>query len=119
MYTNFVSYDTTNYETIDSLIKHDINDFKRSSQEVIIQKSNDLKIPENTAMAQVYYFFGGSSKNYEAVAYIAAPTGVGMIVITSRNKKGLNNNLKKFEELVKSYSWLTDKYPSTIVHPFF
>ena len=108
MYTNTASLEDKANKSLDKLIKYDLDDFKRNYSDIIIVDGKDILIGKNV-IAKIKYLSGKSYKNFEAIAYIdAGKTGV-MIVISSRTKKGFNNSLIAFEELVKSYFFMTNK----------
>ncbi len=109
MYTTVATLDSSSSEKTEDVIRHDIESFKKSSPNLIVEKSKNIKINKNDKSAQVYYFLRDSNGNYEAVAYIAELDNVVMVIITSRTEKEFRENLIAFKELVSSYWWITEK----------
>jgi hypothetical protein len=62
----------------------------------------------DTVIAKVFNFSGDNNDNTESVAYIPAPTGTVLIIITSRDKNEYTEYYPKFEELIQSYLWFTN-----------
>jgi hypothetical protein len=107
MYTNTASLEDSAYSTLDQLIKYDLDNFKKNYPDIKITDGNDVLIKKNV-VAKIKYLSGESYGNYEAMAYIdAGKTGV-MIIMTSRTQSGFENSLKAFEELVKSYFFISE-----------
>lgn len=84
MYTNTASLGDKAHNTLEQLIKYDLDNFKRQYSDIQIINSKDIVIKDNV-VATVKYLSGKSYGNYEALAYInAGKTGV-MIIMSSRN----------------------------------
>ena len=108
MYTNFTNFDSIKNEKFKDLIDAAIKQFKITSPGIEVLKQKPIKISkEKTAM--VYYFPGQTNGSYENIAFIEEKKGASIILISSRTKKGLDDNTASFIELVKSYTFLTDK----------
>ena len=108
MYANTASLEDKAHNTLDQLIKYDLDNFKSNYSDIKITDGKDLQIKDNV-IARIKYLSGKSYGNYEAMAYIdAGKTGV-MIIMSSRTKVGFDNSLTAFEDLVKSYFFMADK----------
>lgn len=108
MYTIFANYDSTRSETLKDFIKSDSIRFRQNSHNPTISRQKSINIGKNKD-AIVYTYIDHDNKNHDLVAYIGEKKGVTMIVITSLNKNGCINNYSKFQSLVRSYRFLTDK----------
>jgi len=108
MYANTASLEDDAHKTLDQLIKYDLDNFKKNYPGITIRDGKDVLIKKGT-IAKVKYLSGQSYGNYEGMAYIdAGKTGI-MIIISSRTKIGFENSLTAFEDLVKSYLFISDK----------
>ena len=90
------------------VIEFDIAQFKSASPTLSVTKQKPIIISKQKT-AQVYYFPGQTNGSYETIAFIEEKKGVTSIIISSRTEKAMKEFLSKFEELVKSYNFLTDK----------
>ncbi len=108
MYTHWVTYDTSKNEKINEVINFDIAEFQKNSKTIVIKKDKPVKI-DKKKIAIIYTYIDEKEKFYEQVAYIEENKGVVLIVMTSTTKEGLAKNNTVFLELIKSYSFLTDK----------
>lgn len=100
MYGEFYSFHAQG-ENIDSAIQGDIRKF--ASYADINIRENDSVLLTGGKYARILAFLGGAYKNYEEVAYIAAPGGVILLVITSVSQAGLDDNIPVFNALLKSF----------------
>lgn len=108
MYTNWAAFDTTKNEKLQDIVNTDIDQFKKNNPETKVKKEKTIKI-DKTKKAVVYSFINEKEKFFEQVAYIEEKKGVVLIILTSRSKNGLDTNKTFFSELIRSYSFLTDK----------
>lgn len=107
MYANTAPLEKKPHETLDQLIKYDLDNFKKEYSDIKISDGKDIIINDNT-IAKVKYLSGNSYGNFEAMAYIdAGKTGV-MIIMSSKTQEGFKNSLNAFESLVKSYFFMGD-----------
>ncbi|MBI5047919.1 MAG: hypothetical protein HZB54_03065 [Deltaproteobacteria bacterium] len=109
LYTNVVHMNSTNDKNLDNVIQHDIERFKQNAPSLRIEEKERIEIDKKNNKARVFYFLGDSHDNYEAVAYIPEDKVVVLIVLSARNEKEFRANIKAFEELTKSYYFITDK----------
>lgn len=105
MYANFAIY-ADGQNTVDELINYDTTEFKKQSPDLKITRQQNIEV-KNDIAAKVYSFTNDKNNNTESVAYIPAPTGTVLIIITSRDKDEYKEFYPKFEELVRSYNWLS------------
>jgi hypothetical protein len=92
--------------SLESFITEDWQRFKANGADVKMVAGP----PETTAdnkQAQVRYFSGDKWDNREAVAYIQEDNVFVMLVLTSRTQESYNLALPAFQQLVKSYNFLT------------
>ncbi len=105
MYVNTAAK-TNESVTINQIISYDIENFKSKSPNLKVVDKKSIILPDKKKVI-VNHFSGDSHGNYEAIGYLDESKVVVMFVLTSRNEKEFNKSLKAFEELVKSYEWLT------------
>ena len=98
----------TSHQTIEQLIKYDLDDFRNNYKDLLITDGNDIII-NNKLKATVKYLSGKSYGNYEAIAYIDAGKSGVIITMTSRTKNGFDSSLFAFDSLVKSYFFMANK----------
>lgn len=94
-------------ETITKFINNDFEDFKKNSPNIKMDDYSKITTGDNRE-AVVKMFSNDKWGNYELVAYIDMPKAIGVIVLTSRDKKSFDNSTKAFEQVVKSFKFLTD-----------
>jgi hypothetical protein len=109
MYTNVALCDLSKKEKIEDIMKYDIEKFRQDSPNLRVEKKEGIGVCNGRRKARVVYFSCDRYGHHEAVAYIPENKVVVMIVMRSRNKKEFDSSLKAFEELVKSYNFITDK----------
>jgi hypothetical protein len=108
MYVNTASLEDDAHRTLEQLIRYDIDHFNSNYPDLLISDEKDIIINDR-AIARVKYLSGESYGNFEALAYIdAGKTGV-MIILTCRTKVGFDNSLAAFQDLVKSFFFMTEK----------
>jgi len=103
MYVNTASKEVTGNETIESLISYDSLNFLRNIVNGEIKDLPNL-ITGDKKEARVLGFI---YSNFELVAYIDEPKIVSLITMTSRNEEDYKNSVDAFNELVKSYYFIT------------
>ncbi len=103
MYANTVRRDISGKETLDSLIKADIADFKARHPGVVVGALTPM-ITGNGKPVPVRTF---SYKRYEAVAYIEEEFILAMLVLSAGKQEEYTKALPAFEHLVASYHFLT------------
>jgi hypothetical protein len=104
MYVNTVR--TSPGETIESTIAGDLAEMKLKSPNIrMITGLSIATSDKKTAM--VRYFTGDKWGNYEAVAYVQEETVFVLLTLTARTKELYENALNAFQNLVKSYAFLT------------
>lgn len=108
MYTNWAAFDTTKIEKVTDIINKDIQNFKKNSPGMIIKKEKVFFINKQKQVI-VYSFINTAENFFEQVAYIEEKKGVVLIILTSTSSAGLEKNKIRFDELIKSYKFLTEK----------
>lgn len=108
MYANTSSFDNKNHKTLNDLITYDVNTFKKNYSDILITDAPDIAIKVDL-IAKVKYLSGKSYGNFEAIAYIDAGKNGVLVVVSSKTKEGLTSSLSAFENLVKSYLYISDK----------
>ncbi len=108
MYVNTASLEDEAHRTLEQLIKFDTDNFKSNYPDIVVTNDKDIAI-KGDVIAQVKYLSGKSYGNYEAMAYIEAGKIGIMIILSSRTRQGFDDSLIAFEQLVKSYWFITEK----------
>jgi hypothetical protein len=90
-------------------MKHDIDKFKQNSPNLRVEEKESIEVDNGKKKARIVYFSADRFGSYEAVAYIPENKVVVIIVMISGNKEKFESNLKAFEDLVKSYMFITDE----------
>ena len=106
MYTNVWRKDKEN-STIEEVIENDIRSFRERSASLKVNEAPDISI-KGGKKALVRLFTGDVHGNYEAIAYIDEPKLVVLFVLSSKTKEDFETSLGLFDELVKSYFFITD-----------
>ena len=107
MYTNVARLGIPDQGTLEEVIANDITSMREGAPLLKVEKLDAITTTAQERKAIVYRFSGDPNGNHEAVAYIGEVGIAVLIVMTARNKKLFQKNLKAFEELVKSYWWIT------------
>lgn len=90
----------------------DMEGMKQQSPNYSWRRLPDIQTSDkNTAM--VFSTSGDSLGNAEFLAYIQAPTHVVFISAVTKTPRDQDQLRGPFEEIVRSYSWLTDKVINT------
>lgn len=108
-YANSSKIDTTIGENIQTVINFDQTDFKKRHPNAVYKKQGDIITTKDNKKSIVYHLTIASDNYYEAIAHIAVRAGVIMIVMHSKKENDLIKYLPKFEELVKSCFWVSEK----------
>lgn len=104
MYGKGQSKDTN--QTLQDFITDDSTQFTEKDSSVKILDCGQLKIGQGkTAVLRKFLY-----SQYEVVAYIDEPKIVAMIVLTSRSKEAYDSVYYSFEELVRSYHFISDNH---------
>ncbi|MBI5043239.1 MAG: hypothetical protein HZC10_05300 [Nitrospirae bacterium] len=109
MYTTAAYLDGLKNKDIDDVIESNEDYFEERSQDIKIDKKDSIKIEGGKKEAKIVYFLNDSHGNHEAVAYIEEEKVVVMIVLSSRTQQDFYMSLNRFEELVRSYQWVSDR----------
>jgi len=109
MYTSIAYRDSSKNEKIEGVMKHDIDKFKQNFPNLRVEEKESIEVDNGKKKARIVYFSADRFGNYEAVAYIPENKVVVIIVMISGNKEKFESNLKAFEDLVKSYMFITDE----------
>jgi hypothetical protein len=104
MYTNSARK-CDGQRTVEELMAYDLAQFRKHS--ATLEVTEPASVPTSKGTAVVRRFTGDQHGNYEAVAYIDEEQTIIMLVLSSRTKKGFDEAYPSFEELVKSYQFLT------------
>lgn len=106
MYANAASKSVPGQRTIEELMAYDLEQFRRRAPNVSVTPSTAIKTGDDRT-AVVRKFEGDQYGNFEAVAYIDEKTVVVLLVLSARTKDGLEKAYPAFEELVRSYQFMT------------
>ncbi|MCO6510895.1 MAG: TonB family protein [Aridibacter famidurans] len=106
MYTNVWMKDAE-HPDLNSIIEADIRKFRERSENLKVSDAAAIAI-DGGKKALVKHFWGDVHGNFEAIAYIDEPKLAVLFVLSSQTKKDFDTSLSAFEELVKSYSFLTE-----------
>ena len=104
MYTNSARK-CEGQRTVEELMAYDLAQFRKHSPTLEVTEPSSIPTRKGTAL--VRRFTGDQHGNYEAVAYIDEEQTIIMLVLSSRTKNGFDEAYPSFEELVKSYQFLT------------
>ena len=103
MYINVV--DLAANETVVSKMDADVKEEKKYNPQTVTTPSNQILIGGREV--PVLKFILGESSGYEGVAYIGESKVLAMVVISSKNEEIFKQDYPFFEQLVKSYTFLT------------
>jgi hypothetical protein len=104
MYANVV-HKKSEKDALETIVESDVADFKRQSPGM---KVEDAEAPSGSGKnVLVKYFVDDNS--HEAVAYIGESKVIVMLVLNARTKKGFDDALPAFRQLISSYHFLGDK----------
>lgn len=104
MYANVV-HKKSEKDALETIIESDVADFKRQSPGM---KVEDAEAPPGSGKnVRVKYFVDDDS--HEAVAYIGENKVVVMLVLNAKTKKGFDDALPAFRQLISTYHFLGDK----------
>ena len=96
-------------QTPDDVAKNTVATFRADGSPKYDGKRVKVLKTEGGTEAVIYHFEGDQWGNHEAVAYFPEAKAINFLVLTARNGKDFKDALPAFEELVKSYVFLSDK----------
>ncbi|MDX2104984.1 MAG: hypothetical protein SFY67_01150 [Candidatus Melainabacteria bacterium] len=105
MYTRI--HDKAN-KTIEEVIKTDLDNMKQDAPNFKAEDQENITCQKGSK-AVIKYLSGDKFGSFEAVAYIDEPKKAVIIVLTARDEGNFKSSVTAFNELVKSYFWMTDK----------
>jgi hypothetical protein len=105
MYANTASKKVEGQETLQELMAFDVADFKKHSSRLSVMPVDDIKT--GTGVAVVRLFEGDQFGNFEAIAYIDEKFTIVMLVLSARSKEEFESAYPAFQQLVRSYHFLT------------
>lgn len=94
-------------QTIEEQVADTLADFQPSSPNIKVAYQETIKV-QHGKEAHVYYFTGDQWGNFEAAAYIDEPKTINFVVLSARTKESFLASLGTFEELIKSYVFISD-----------
>jgi hypothetical protein len=107
MYTNVLGK-SSEKQPLKEVMDGELAEFRKVSPNLKVTDGKAIDLGDKKSAA-VKYLTGDSNGSVETIAYINEKTVVVIVVLTSRDKKEFDSSLPAFEELVRSYSFLTDK----------
>lgn len=112
MYVNMVEKGPGK-EDLTKVLESDVGDFLHASAHSTAADEPPVSTKDDKR-ALVKRFHDAVNHNEELVAYIDGPSGVVLIVLSSRNQEELEKSKAAFRSLVSSYFFLSNK---TVVQP--
>lgn len=107
MYTNVLGKSGPK-QPLKEVIDGELADFRKHSPNFKVEDARAVSLGKDKS-ATVKYLTGDANGNFEAIAYINEEKAVAIVVLTSRTKKDFDSSLAAFDELVRSYRFVTDK----------
>jgi hypothetical protein len=95
-------------KTVADQVANTIADFRKNGNIKYDGKKLKTVKTESGKEGEIYYFSGDKWGNFEAVAYFVEEKTINFVVFNSRDEKLFNDALPAFEELVKSYLFVTE-----------
>lgn len=95
-------------QTIREFIKNDYKFFKESNPNIVMKDYSEQKTTDGRT-AIIKQFSNDEWNNTELVAYIDTPKTVCMVVLTAKDKKSFDISTAAFQDVVKSFNFITDK----------
>jgi hypothetical protein len=95
--------------SIKTQVELTLRDFRENGSLNISARFVKDTVTEKGKNGSIYYFNGDRWGNHEAVAYFEETKTINFIVLTSRTKDAFDAALGAFEELAKSYMFITDQ----------
>ena len=103
MYAYTESKKSTNYATSENIIRSEVAQYKENYPKVKLSISPEIKTKDNkTALVRLYFY-----SHFESVAYIDEKPITVIIVLTAQTEKAFTEAFPSFQDLVRSYSFLT------------
>ena len=94
------------WQTLSSFIENDISRFKQNHPYIEVEIGSPVTTRDGK-LAETRYFSNDQWGNSEAVAYVEEDKIFALIVLTACSQKSFNTARHAFNELVKSYSFVT------------
>ncbi len=97
-----------NGRTFEQVISDDLKHQSQDAPDFKIEDKPQIECKKG-AKATIKFLTGDKYDSYEAIAYIEETNNVIIVVLTSRDKASFAPAVEPFNDLVKSYFWMTDK----------
>ena len=95
--------------TIDEFMASDLDDFRGHNPGMSFEEGSDLSL-KNGRLAKIRYFYKVNHGSSEGVAYIDEDKIIALVVVSSRSKKGLNENLPQFRSALQTYAYMDVRF---------
>lgn len=95
-------------KTLQDVIDNDLSHMSKDSTKFKSVDQDTITCTKG-AKAHIKYLSGDKFGSFEAVGYIEEPKKVIIIVLTARDEKNFKDSITAFNQLVKSYFWMTDQ----------
>jgi hypothetical protein len=104
MYPNIVAK-KPGQATLKEFMENDLEGFKSHDPDLTYEDSKDLSVGDGRT-GKVRYFYGVNRGSSEAVAYVDEPKVIALLVLSSKTRKGLNDSMRDFQQLLQSYQFV-------------
>ena len=104
-------------KTVEDVVADVLKDFHDNDSPNSVAKRDQTFTTTAGQEGVIYRYTGDRWGNFEAVAYFTEDQAINFVVFTARTEEAFNASLGAFEELIKSYEYLTGE-PSAVPREF-
>jgi hypothetical protein len=112
MYPNIVSKGS-GQQTLEQLMSSDLDDFRDQNPGMSFEDGAEIPLKHGRA-AKVRYFYSVNRGSSEAVAYVDEEKMIALVVMSSRSRKGLNEQLPLLKTELDSYIYMDVKFSDNL-----
>jgi hypothetical protein len=99
----------TGQQTLEEFMKSDLEDFRDHNPGMSFEDGDDIPL-KNGRAAKLRYFYNVNRGSSEAVAYINEQKIVALVVMSSRTKRGLSENLPLLKAALLTYAFMDVRF---------
>lgn len=99
--------------TLEEFMRNDLDDFRDHNPGMSFEDGVEIPLKHGRS-AKIRYFYNVNRGSSEAVAYINEPKIIALVVMNSKTKKGLNENLPFLKATLATYAFMDVKFANGV-----
>ncbi len=99
-------------QTLEQFMASDLDDFRDHNPGMSFEDGSALPL-KNGRSAKIRYFYNVNKGSSEAVVYIDEEKIIALVVMSSKSKKGLNDNLSFLKSTLTTYAFMDVRFANS------